>query len=859
MRFLRYLTAALELAGLPVDSFASKLLETRQSLNLKDFATTLVNELLAISKDIVLFLDDYHLIHNQVIHEVVAFIIEHSPENLHTVLISRADPPLALERLRARGRLVEIRFDDLRFTAGEIDEFFHAIAHKDLTRAEIEKLETTTEGWVTALQLTALAIQNRPLKQEALIAGAGNNRFVLDYLMSEVVASQSDDVKEFLHVTAVLERMSASLCDALLDLSAKSRGSDSIAGRSAEILRYLDQSNLFVIRLDETGDWYRYHHLFRDFLRSQLGDRTPNSSDLHRCASEWYQNQGLIAEAMSHAFATLDWDYAAEVLERCGLPILMNSEMRTIFEWTDAFPAEVVRQRPMLSLMHAWAPVLSYSKASRSQVEEYIRDAEQAADGLEDELERRKYRGHAALVRCFLAMIPETDINPEAEVSRGQYALDLFPTSDPIRCTCELPTAWAFLAIRDTAAARHHFQEARRLAGAGPDYFCEIDATYYEIQIAREQGRLTEVLRSSQHARDHYTEILEARNQHVSALGTFDIAIGSVLAEQDHLAEAEDALRNGLSSVAGCSEAYHQMIGYLVLARAHEAQGRLADADQDLAQLEEAWPDVAFLTRALRVQQLLRTAPTSQQALLAALSFAEAVTPFASSSELHLPGLGPCGCSEAYYRAYLAWVYSQIASGKTALALEYIEAQLQLSTSHDLFDRVIGLSVAKAQALLVKGQAKNAHDAFRAALILGEREGYVRVFDEGPLSQRLLVRFASERGPQREYAARLLSCLYPSASEKAAIEVVPQAERLPETQSVLVTREGEPVGLPTRRELDVLRLVAEGCSNAEIASQLFIELGTVKQHLNRTMHKLHAATRAEAVARGRLLGLLDDQ
>lgn len=374
-RFLAYFVAALQtIPPLSEAGVGEAALATLQSPGFADanmspstdlLLTDLINEIADVPTPFVLVLDDFHVIADPQVNGAMAFLLDNVPPQMHLVLSSRADPSWPLARLRARGEMTELRADDLRFTLEETTAFLSEVMRLDLAPEDVTALETRTEGWIAGLQMAALSMRGRKDVSAFIRAFSGSHRFVLDYLVEEVFEQQPSEVQDFLLKTSILERMTAALCDAVRFGGAKSTGSSegtavTESSDSQAILTQLDQSNLFLVPLDDERRWYRYHHLFADLLRQRLQqERRDLAPVLHRRASEWYQARELYPNAVNHSLAAGDEERAAELIGSGGWDMLVRGEMRELLGWLDSLPQDLVSSRSQLGVIYAWALALS--------------------------------------------------------------------------------------------------------------------------------------------------------------------------------------------------------------------------------------------------------------------------------------------------------------------------------------------------------------------------------------------------------------------------------------------------------------------------------------------------------------------
>jgi len=836
--FGSYLVASLEQALGPTSGLAqvAQLLRFSPEVDLQRILSAVINAVASNDRHCVLVLDDYHLIGLPAIHKAIAFLLEHLPGNMRVAIGSRTTPPLPLARLRVRRQLLEIRPADLRFTKDETAQFLNAIMKLDLSPGLVAALEERTEGWAAGLQLAALSLSDRPDKEGFIASFTGGNRYLVNYLLEEVFNRQPEETRSFLLQTSILKRLCASLCDALLHQAAGSQ----------EAIARLEQANLFMLPLDDAGSWYRYHHLFRDFLQARLQKLHPDRlAGLHRTASEWHAAHGSRHEAVGHAIQSQDWAYAAALVEQQGVDLALRGEFSTLYEWSSAFPEEVMQVSPSLCLFQANALAVGYRQKNRSKVEARLRQVEQAAQVQEDGPVGQLLRGQAATTRAILeAVTPDPTIDPSAQFLLAQKALDLLSDEDPARSAVALSIGYAHLALHDAAAGCKALEDARQLALASCNYFGVIEAAFHQARLAHALGQLSRAVDICLRGRADAAMILPNVEPELPAAGCLDIALGCVQLEQDALEEAERNLLAGLDRVGWGMNPYYLMIACLALFRLREIQGHPAEAVEYLTRLEEAWPDIAFCTRSVRILHKAQNASQDPAVRAAAAAWCRDFYP-PSGDDVLMPGMGPLGAAEARYQAYLAWARLQVISGGAHTALPYIERQLDLARTHGLTTRLIELSLVEAQARHAQHDERRAREAFERALIAAQPSGYVRSFDGGAVLTQLLVDAASG-GACRDDARRILSVIGAPVSPVVSLKDVTKAAFRADNGAVL-----------SQREMDVLRLMAEGASNQAIAERLVITVGTVKSHINHILNKLNASNRTAAVARARQLGWLD--
>ena len=470
--FSSYLIASLiqALGPIPELTQVAQLLRSSPEMDLRRILPAIINAIVSSDRECVLILDDYHLVRSPAIHNALSYLLEHLPGNLRIALGSRSDPPLPLARLRARGQLLEIHTADLRFTMEETARFLNQVMQLELSSQGISVLEERTEGWIAGLQLAALSILGRADKEGFIAAYRGSQRYLVEYLMEEVVNRQPEAVQSFLLLTSILERMCGDLCDAL----------SGDHGTGAEILKRLEQANLFVVAQDDQGEWYRYHHLFRDFLQLNLNETQPERVPLlHRAACEWLAGKDFLREAARHAFQTGDWEYAAAFVEQHSFTLIVHSEISTIYEWCSALPEEVMQRHPMLGLQQGLALAYGFRRQNRARVEARLQQAGRSIAALEDRQAALVLTDLASVVRTFLAFAPDPLADPRELLALAQRMLSVYPEGDPSRFTGLLTTGYACMALHDARAAGEAFEAARQIALAERLYFGIVESTFH--------------------------------------------------------------------------------------------------------------------------------------------------------------------------------------------------------------------------------------------------------------------------------------------------------------------------------------------------------------------------------------------
>ena len=827
--FWTYLISALQTVAPGVGASALSLLQEPQPLPIETVLSSLHNELGSVPNDVVLVLDDYHEVDTHDIQGGMAFLLEHLPHRLHVVVTTRADPALPLARLRARGELVEIRAADLRFTPDEAAAYLNGVMGLALAAREVAALEGRTEGWIAALQLAALSMQGRDDVAGFIAGFSGDDRYIVDYLVDEVLRRQSDHVRSFLLQTSILSPLSGPLCDAVT-------GQD--GGKA--MLEALDRANLFLVPLDDRRRLYRYHQLFADVLRAHLVDEQPDRvPDLHRRASEWYEQDGERFEAIRHAMAGEDFDRAADLVELAVPATSQRRQEATLRQWLEALPDEVLRVRPVLSDAYAGSLLV---RGEVEGVEERLQDAErwlgaidEAVDGaaapagsmvVVDQAAFRQLPGSIAVHRAGQARILG---DVAGTVAHARRALDLVGEDDHLaRGGGAALLALASWTSADLEAASRWYAAGMASLEKAGHLSDVIGCALALADIRLAQGRLGEALRIFERG------LALASGQGGNVLrGAADMHVGisTVLRERDDIEGARQHLRqcrelgdeNGLpqnpyrSRVAG--------------ARIRQAEG---DLDGALALLDEAErlyvgdfsPDVRPVA-AVKARVWI-----AQGKLSEAWGWARerGVTAADERSYVH-----------EFEHATLARLL--LAQGTRDRAGHGIGAAI------DLTERLVaaaedgGRKGSAIDILVVQALARHARDdpagaltSLARAVALGESEGYIRVFiDEGP-PMAALLKLAAKQPNAPGYLRLLLAA------------VVTADGPTPTNQPLI-----EPL---SERELEVLLLLESDLDGPEMARELMVSLSTVRTHTRNIYAKLGVNNRRAAVRRAAEIGLL---
>lgn len=814
-RFWTYVIAALRTRHPDLGEATLAALRAPQPPPIAVALTALLNELAALPGPVILVLDDFHLIEAQAIHDAVTSFLDHLPPPLHLMIATRADPPLPLARLRGRGQMTEIRAEDLRFTPAETAAFLTGVMGLDLPAGDVRALETRTEGWITALQLAALSLQGQDEAQRRgfIRTFTGSHRYILDYLAEEVLGGQPESLQVFLLQTAILERLTGPLCDALTGQT----------GGQATLER-LEQANLFIVPLDDERRWYRYHRLFADLLRQRLqrayGAQVPA---LHRQAAAWYESQGFVTEAMSHALAGADFERAARLVGQNAQAMLYRGEVTQLLAWLGALPDELVRSRPWLCICQAWALLLS---GQLEAIEPYLHAAGQAPPPADAAEPGQDGPGHVAAIRAYAAAL-QGDAPRASELAR--QALDsLSEKNVMVRSVVTYLLGGVCLLTEDLAGAAQAFAEAGRIGQEAGNLHIAVPALCALAHLQAVRGQLHQAAGTFGEALQLAGGRRAGRGQPLPMAAMAFSGLAGLLYEWNDLEAATRHLTQGLEQGELWGNADTLASGYVGLARARQAQGDLDGALEALQRAEQLLRE-----HAVTPTTEARVAASGPRLWLARGNRA------AIESWVRQRGLEVAG-RLSYVREveYLALARVLLARNEAAEATALLGRLLQAAETAGRQGSAIEILALQALALRARDDIPGALAALERALSLAEPEGYARTFlDEGePMLE--LLRHAGSRGIAPAYVSRLLAAAGPTAADRASPAAQPLIDPLSE------------------RELEVLQLLAAGLTNQEIARKLVVATGTVKAHTASIYLKLNAHSRSQAVALARELGLL---
>ena len=815
-RFLVYLAAALQVIDPCIEDAFDHKLSLHSPSEVETFLTPLINHLAQIKHPFCLVFDDYHLIQDQVVHQVVSFLLERRPAPFHLVIASRADPPLPLSRLRARSGMLELRQADLCFTPQEASSFLTQTMGVEISPEDAARITARTEGWIAGLQMAALSMQTTEDISGFITTLTGSHHYIFDYLLEEILERQTPEIRRFLLYTASLDQFSAPLCDALLK---EDKESYPIRSSSA-ILDELERANLFILPLDHERRWYRYHSLFAEILRDYL--RRENAGQiliLNARASVWFEEQGLISDAIHHAMAANEWERAILLISSNVFALLEQNELSAVARQLDSVNSEKSRARPWLWIGRAW---LAAYTGQLSSVESILNLAESEINSFSSQEDQQTLRGHSAAIRAYTAWIGgKRDI----AVRAAREALECLAITDSL-LRCQSATVLG-LSLEDMDERSQALEQAllyARASSVSHITFFTHGCWAYNLVL---RGRLHEAHAACLEA----MRLAQSGSAHdpLPTLCYIYATLSLILCEWNDLTSAVEYARRAVALARRWEQADALHFAYTNLGNALFAQGNVAEAFDILNQAQQLAHRTSTWFEEITIAQEVdwRLAQDNLEAALQRLSPAQE-----NIQEL----------SQTYTSPLL-----RLSSGQVFVAQkQYTKALAVISPLIDQLEnrKVVYILVSalawQSAAYNELGQETQALASLKRALMLAAPEGYIRSFllAGGVLIPVLHKARAAKIAP--DYVHKLLA-------------VIERVSKPPPARAGAASDLVEPL---SEREMDVLKLLAQGCSDKKIAETLVIARETVHKHLKNIYGKLGVHSRTEAIVSAREFGLL---
>ncbi len=864
-RFFRYLIGALQTLEARLGEEALDFSQASTGGGLEVGLTLLINELSALPKEIALVLDDFQVLENPLALQGVGFLLKYQPPNLHLVIASRSEPELDLAFLHAKGRVVEVGAEELRFTGDEVARYFQKGIRLQLSPETVQALEERTDGWITSLQLTAISLNNQADPATLLAHLQGKTHHLAGFLAEEVLDRQPEEMRQFLLRSSILETLSGPLCEAVVNPDAQ-------PGYGAVMLNRLEHAHLFISALDDKHEWFRYHPLFADFLRQIQAEVNPaETRELHKRAALWLEGNGNLDEAFRHALATRDMEWAADMIRR-NTPVMLNiGEVSALARWIGRLPDEIIRQRPRLVLAYAWALIVTHQL---DLARYWLDDVLQFVDRLEkhtdaapilDEQETMEgfgkddlqyFRGSLAVCRSILAIL-SGDMEQAAEFSR-QATRYISEENVYLRSLLALDDSLYFISSGDTQKAIESLRATMRIARQANNLLAMIIAACALADMQALQGQLSKAWETYQRAQ-YWAQGPEGKPHPLA--GLVDMGLGEILLEHDLLPEAGVYLEQGCQVIQSMWY-LGSLDGMVSLARLRQAMGDIPGAQSILAEAmrmalsteSSQWDDAFVAATAIRLA-LQRNDLAAAEQWWHKGGFPDLNTPISLEHYSY------------HIFEYLLLTQARFLlvrgqetgnAGDLKQAAELLETLLLEAERLQRLTSQIENLVLQARVQFALGD-EGAKKTLLRALALGEPEGYRRIYlDESRRLADLLRQCRSvqqESGshlPSLAFIDRLLEAIQQSEGAKPANE---QQVEKSTGRTIAYLEDGFPLAL-SAREIEVLALIAKGKSNQEISSDLFLALNTVKRHAYNIYAKLEVNKRTHAVSKARQLGLI---
>jgi len=816
--FLAYIVGSLMKNRGITHAFGNSILNVIKTPNapLREIMITLLNEIAESSFKIIVVIDDFHEIDSLPVHETLTFLIEHQPPTLHFAILTRDDPPLPLARLRAHNQLNELRAAELRFTTTQVNSFFRGIEGLNLSPEDISILEDRSEGWIVGMQLAAISLRGRTDIVDLKKSFTGNNRYILDYLISEVLDVQTDKIRDFLLQTSILNRFTGELCNALTDQS-----------NSHEILEHLVKTNLFIVPLDDQGHWYRYHHLFADLLRMKFSkNQKTETKRLQLKASQWFEENNFFEEAIEYSLKAEDYESGVQLLVHYADEIMMIGSYSTIWRWLNEIPENYILPIPELCLVQAWKYFTGGHAIVAEKYLSAIEDSITSGDSIEN---KNDIIGRMKAIRALLESFKG---NVTGIINNTREALVLLSPGDLVWRSI------VSMALGDTYGMTGELQKAFEIRSkaleeskaSGNIYLILVCSMKLAITL-RMKGELSAVIDL---CGKYFNFAEDKKMPHLVVVGWLFSIWGEVLAETGQLEEALIKVMRSVEITESSEDILMLIWPRLCLSRILILKGDLKGADGIISEVEEMMqgrrtpPYISGTVSAWRGHLLLK------------LNQINSAIQWCDLYHLSLEGdLTPLNEAQ-----YIVFARVLLAQKKYIDSMNLLQRLFKASVSGGRVSKMLEIQILQALALQAGNLEEECFTVLKRVLIQAEEKGFFQLFvQEGLEMARLLYDFSKKEGVT-PYIKRLLSAFQGKETEPDA------SKDSIECNSVLI----EPL---SEREIDVLRLLANGLSRQEMAEKLFVSLHTVKTHLRNIYAKLGIHNRLQAINMARSLGILE--
>ncbi len=844
IRFWTYFIKACQSIQPGVGESALELFRNPQPLPDEAVPTILINEIAMQAHDIVLVLDDYHVIQNQVIHSALSYLLGHLPDHFHIIFSTRVDPPWPLARFRSRGQLVEIRVRDLRFTEEETANFLSITMGLNLSAEEVAALESRTEGWIAGLQLAAISLRGRGDIDGFIKAFTGSHVFVAEYLVEEVMQQQTAQIQTFLLKSSILDRLTAGLCEAV-----------TMQGGGQAILTELQRENLFILPLDDEGRWFRYHHLFADLLQARLNQSfsLKEIQELHDRAATWFEQTDNPEEAIGHAQIALDYDLIERVVTKFGLQTILQGYVRTVEGWLKLFPQDQLEKSPKINLVCAW---LHLSRGLNDQATPFIKRLEKLFATYEYAIDDPTLFGEWLAIQAKL-------LNSQGKSAESQEfsirALEILPKADSyVRSMVYLELATAYEQSLDYEHAAEIFETIARNAQATGDFVVEILGISAQARMMLTLGKLHRAFEVATKGIERL--VLSGKVTPFSA--TLFGEVGSVYFEWHQLDQAKEYFQRSTESSGLNGYSDPQIYQHVALSRICLMGGDLKAAAFEMQIANDLARTIhPVMTQEGVVIQQIRVELAGHH-VDAAQAFLEEQG-FVFERKLRFPGLAS-GSPMTYPAGLLNNSALRLLLVKMETTQEHADEALQIASlvlenasQCQLASIAIETLLVRSQMHTVLNHKELAIADVSRALELAGQEGYISIFvEEGWRIQQVLTTLVSQKGYSK-FQQRFIHKILKAFQDGYSVPTPGvQSPVIPCNGSDLLSPENILVEPLSGRELEVLKWIAAGNSNQTIAEKLVISLSAVKKHTGNIYRKLTVNSRTQAVSHARQLGLL---